>query len=141
MLFTLNIFTRLNSFVVSFSSFVCVVHHFRLPLVCALHWSKVRILIPEVRFLPFNFHIGFRFLMPLVSFRCWSKTLFHWLSIVVSPLLPLPLLSPLPLFLLLPYHSSPPTWFTHKVDFLIFKIFFFCIFFIYYVIYFKIYII
>ena len=51
---------------------------------------------------------AFRFLPLLVE-----GTLFHWLSVAALPLLPLPL----PLLLLLPYHSSPPTWFTHKVGF------------------------
>ena len=96
----------------------CSSFSFASRLRTSLHcWSKVRILIPEICFLPFNLHIGFRFLMPFVSFHCWSKALFHWLSVAAPPLLPLPLPSPLPLFLLLPYYSSPPTWFTHKVGF------------------------
>jgi len=81
MLFTLKSFTRLNSFIVSLSSFICTVHPLRLPLVCALHWIGWRYVYWFQRFNFFlsSFTLAFVFNAPFVSFHCWSKALFHWL--------------------------------------------------------------
>ena len=105
----------------------CSFFSFASRLRTSLHcWSKVHILIPEVRFLPFNLHIDFRFFnafrfLPLLvegtvplALRCCSATA----SAAAVAVVPLP---PLPLFTTNLVHAQG--WF---LNFLIF----FCIFFI-----------